>query len=786
MGVGASSPNIAGKKVPLPGHGGAVRKQSIDTTGKHEASELSASDVNSYLLKHQDFYIEYSVEHVSSAVLEKILEKRRCHEKHRTEHGYRCPLIQTQYCDVKLLNKCEHILKLSEESHLDTHCLLNELCHVLAGALKADGFTLYVPEKDDTELCIYNDKKEKIPFGPVGLNTTVAAHAAKEQQTLLIKDIKSDQRFPKGVGREDYDCHSVICVPVILPSHDLIGIMEFTRDETKESFGKWELQTVNSLVSWVVVSLHEFQLNRILTTQTKLNDFLLGTTRIMFDDMMSIDSLIQNIMMYTKGLVNADRASLFLVDEEKQEMYADYFDDGKVDEHDRPIFEKKSQIRFSINRGIAGHVAKTGQSVNIHDAYKDPRFNADVDKATGFVTRSILCMPIISRGKVIGVIELVNKRDGDHFTGGDENAFKTFAVYCALALHYSKLYSLLKHQQDMYNVALELLSFHQQCSEEEYVELVAKPVMKPEDFPPRADKFDFYCVPYLPQLPELFIGLVVDLFGQVFDVQKLAHFILTVRKNYRPVQYHNWVHGFHVAQTVYCVLKVAPGMMTDAEAQAMIIAAICHDVDHRGFNNAFFQKTHQPLAALYTTSVMEQHHYKQTVTILQQQGSEIFSHLCAEDYKIMLERIQQAIIATDLALYFPTQKRLSAILAEGPINHVTCDDSIKDLIKNLTMTAADLSGVCKPWRVQQETAELVYEEFYMQGDEEKKRGLDVLPMMDRDKKDEMPKQQVGFLQFVCTPCYQTLCDALPGTRPLLDSCKENMENWRRIAVGNTS
>lgn len=75
-------------------------------------------------------------------------------------------------------------------------------------------------------------------------------------------------------------------------------------------------------------------------------------------------------------------------------------------------------FRFTINRGIAGHVAKTGESVNIHDAYKDPRFNPDVDKATGYVTRSILCMPIISRGKVIGVIELVNKCGGDHFTGG--------------------------------------------------------------------------------------------------------------------------------------------------------------------------------------------------------------------------------------------------------------------------------------------------------------------------------------------------------------------------------
>lgn len=52
--------------------------------------------------------------------------------------------------------------------------------------------------------------------------------------------------------------------------------------------------------------------------------------------------------MYTKGLVNADRASLFLVDEEKQEMYADYFDDGKVDEENRPVFEKKAQIRYAV------------------------------------------------------------------------------------------------------------------------------------------------------------------------------------------------------------------------------------------------------------------------------------------------------------------------------------------------------------------------------------------------------------------------------------------------------
>jgi len=68
--------------------------------------------------------------------------------------------------------------------------------------------------------------------------------------------------------------------------------------------------------------------------------------------------------------------------------------------------------RFPIGTGIAGHVAKTGENLNIPDAYADPRFNRGVDKLTGYRTRTILCMPVRIRSSLIGVVQMVNKRVG--------------------------------------------------------------------------------------------------------------------------------------------------------------------------------------------------------------------------------------------------------------------------------------------------------------------------------------------------------------------------------------
>ncbi|ESO89352.1 hypothetical protein LOTGIDRAFT_106271 [Lottia gigantea] len=573
-----------------------------------------------------------------------------------------------------------------------------------------------------------------------------------------------DTRFPKGINHTCDVC-SVICIPLLLPEGDLVAISEFHRDGFKDIFSERDFQIANAMLCSILSCLHLSQINKVLETQQELNDFLLETTKQLFDDVISIDSLIQSIMHSTKNLVNAERCALFLIDHQKGELFADFFDEG-YDVDGKPVFKKKKQIRLPFDEGIVSKVAKTGVIVNVKDSLKDDRFTKNVDKQTGYTTRNVLCMPIVGKGGVIGVVELINSSAFDHFTKADESAFKMFAVYCALALHYSKLYSMLHLQQDQYEVAMEVLQYHILASEEEIGELMKNPLPTPDQIPPSLYTFDFYGGEYMDSLPKFFLHMIDDLFGVTrFQVKKLVHFILTVRKNYRQVMYHNWKHGFHVAHSLYIMIKTSPEVFTTVESLALVLAGICHDLDHRGFNNAFFEKLHHPLAALYSTNVMEQHHYKQTVLILQSQGHDILSGMSKREYKIILEMIRQAIIATDLALYFGNQKILHGYLNDGVFD--IKEPEMRKQALSLMMTGADLCAIAKPWNTQKQTVNEIYEEFYYQGDEEKKQGLVPTAMMDREKKDEIPKQQVGFIKFIGCPLYTTLKQILPSTEKLL-------------------
>ena len=95
------------------------------------------------------------------------------------------------------------------------------------------------------------------------------------------------------------------------------------------------------------------------------------------------------------------------------------------------------------------------------------------------------------------------------------------------------------------------------------------------------------------------------------------------------------------------------------------MGAICHDLDHRGFNNKFMIDIKSPLAQVYTSSTMENHHFSMGVSILQQEANSIFDGLNPEEYKEALDVMKKAILATDLALFFPNKARLANIVKEN-------------------------------------------------------------------------------------------------------------------------
>jgi cAMP and cAMP-inhibited cGMP 3',5'-cyclic phosphodiesterase 10 len=127
-----------------------------------------------------------------------------------------------------------------------------------------------------------------------------------------------------------------------------------------------------------------------MTRERRLNDFLLAVTKSIFQELVSMDAVMLKIMSYAKKLVNADRASLFMVDSRTKELYARIFDIGR-EENDlldssivkdkdlqtpkRSISDDRACIRFPMDKGIAGYVATTGKTLNIIDAYSDDRFN---------------------------------------------------------------------------------------------------------------------------------------------------------------------------------------------------------------------------------------------------------------------------------------------------------------------------------------------------------------------------------------------------------------------------
>lgn len=144
---------------------------------------------------------------------------------------------------------------------------------------------------------------------------------------------------------------------------------------------------------------------------------------------LELGKLLNVILETALGVVDGDRGTVYLVDDQRQELWSRVLKG-----------EEDIEIRLPMGKGIAGYVAATGDTLNIPDAYFDSRFNPEIDKATGYRTHSILCMPMKNNsGKIIGALQLLNKRTGP-FTAEDESFIGALSVHAAIAVENARLY----------------------------------------------------------------------------------------------------------------------------------------------------------------------------------------------------------------------------------------------------------------------------------------------------------------------------------------------------------
>lgn len=133
-----------------------------------------------------------------------------------------------------------------------------------------------------------------------------------------------------------------------------------------------------------------------------------------------LEQILEAFTLKIGQILEAERTTIFLVDEEREELWS------KVAQGEG---EKFLELRVPLSAGIAGHVATTGEYLNIPDAYAHPLFNREVDKQTGYRTLNILCMPIFSTNhkQVVAVVQLLNKHGNVPFNANDEQMFRQFA-----------------------------------------------------------------------------------------------------------------------------------------------------------------------------------------------------------------------------------------------------------------------------------------------------------------------------------------------------------------------
>src|SRR5579872_3596530 len=121
-----------------------------------------------------------------------------------------------------------------------------------------------------------------------------------------------------------------------------------------------------------------------------------------------LGALLDLIARESINLLDCDRASIFLLDRERNQLWS------------KVALGSTEILRFDSNEGIAGHAVQTGNAINVADAYSDPRFFTAIDVKTGYQTRTVLAVPVKNpRGEIDGAFEVLNKHTGV-FTDQDQ------------------------------------------------------------------------------------------------------------------------------------------------------------------------------------------------------------------------------------------------------------------------------------------------------------------------------------------------------------------------------
>lgn len=258
------------------------------------------------------------------------------------------------------------------------------------------------------------------------------------------------------------------------------------------------------------------------------------------------------------------------------------------------------------------------------------------------------------------------------------------------------------------------------------------------------------------------------------DRKHLINFISSIEATYNKVDYHNVYHACEVLQYMHMLLT-AGGVkdacrLDDQTLLACYIAALSHDMGHRGVTNDFLVKTNDELAITYNdVSPWENYHASQCIKFMRRDNCNFIESDSLIDYATFKKTICNLILATDIKQHF----QLLSVFSDSDINQ-DCLPCLQIAIK-----CADMSHLCKTSTMHVEWVHRLEKEFLRQGDQEKLRGIPVGLMMDREKPLRVSATQVGFYDVIAMPMFTNFVKFMPESKPMLEAGASNLTMWQR-------
>ena len=321
--------------------------------------------------------------------------------------------------------------------------------------LQADRTTIFVV--DETRQELWSKVAQGNSEGEGGqslelripLSKGIAGYVATTKQALNIPDAYADERFSDATDRQTgYRTRNILCMPVTNNEGKVVAIAQLLNKLAPTPFSNEDEARFAQFAPAIGILLETCQTFYLAARNQKGVAALLEAISSM-EQSLNLEVTLQSVMSAARNLMQADRSTLWLLDEANNELWSQVqsADGGRLIE-----------LRLPADKGIVGHVAKTAETLNIIDAYSDPRFDASSDLKTGYRTRNILCLPVFnSSGKLMGVSQLINKRQGQ-FTQLDESFMRAFNTQAGIALENAQLFQEISREKQYQKDILESLS----------------------------------------------------------------------------------------------------------------------------------------------------------------------------------------------------------------------------------------------------------------------------------------------------------------------------------------